>query len=755
MLCSAQRRSNVRFIQRSFHNSNSTNFNHDYSITPTTFNYRLPSAMTSREEFPHYPYSSPYNQNSMFFNLFHYLSPHSLDEQTPLQYFDSFPLTTFDKLNNSASPTPPTNVRMLTSDFINDSMYNSQYGYFNKRAEIFSVKEQFQYESIRDMKEFTRLWHEKYYSGMPHGRVARQDKHNLQLWHTPVELFNPFYGEAIARYILVNYKLNLYPYEDLVIYEIGAGNGTLMRNILSYIKRNEPEVFNRTTYKIVEISGKLSQRQKLKGLLARDLHDKIEVINKSFLKWDQLVPEHCFVVGLEVLDNLAHDVLKYDLTTMEPYQGYVVIDGKGDFKQFWNPDLSHEAKLFLSIMSEYKQDYALDHPLNNINFKYKLSTLNKFTPFMNNLTNGEYIPTDLIKMFLNLKHYFPNHQLLLADFTELPNLKLNPDFNSPIVQHFQPPISSDPNSSHKVISSSTYLVKQGHFDILFGTDFQQALQLYTRITGKLANVSDNADFMKNWADYEQCFLKNGENPLLDVYASGILVLFKRGDDTSGSSKVMLEVTLGLALWVGKGGGGNGLGEDEEKFRSWDGEMFPAPTSDPGLDTSKFNSCKRLSMPLISIECGLCLLNWSLSPWAVEEPGLFGDLDGIEGFNSVVLERSESCGSTTLAVLVLSSPSGTSYELSLELSLSCWSEISFVETTDGSSSIFLEESLKISEACNEILLLCKSSEDLATTFLNKATGFLLPLLLFSCEESVLTSMLEDEWSWLTTCTSSTS
>ncbi len=46
---------------------------------------------------------------------------------------------------------------------------------------------------------------------------------NRQLWHTPTELFQPHYGEAIARYLVTNYKMTLYPYHDLIIYEMGSG----------------------------------------------------------------------------------------------------------------------------------------------------------------------------------------------------------------------------------------------------------------------------------------------------------------------------------------------------------------------------------------------------------------------------------------------------------------------------------------------------------------------------------------------------
>jgi SAM-dependent MidA family methyltransferase len=43
-----------------------------------------------------------------------------------------------------------------------------------------------------------------------------------------------------------DYKLKHYPYEDFIIYEMGAGNGTLMCNIMDYLRDEEPEVYERT-----------------------------------------------------------------------------------------------------------------------------------------------------------------------------------------------------------------------------------------------------------------------------------------------------------------------------------------------------------------------------------------------------------------------------------------------------------------------------------------------------------------------------
>jgi SAM-dependent MidA family methyltransferase len=51
-------------------------------------------------------------------------------------------------------------------------------------------------------------------------------------WLTPVELFQPHYGNAIAKYVLETFKHALHTKTDLHIYEIGGGTGTLAKNVL-------------------------------------------------------------------------------------------------------------------------------------------------------------------------------------------------------------------------------------------------------------------------------------------------------------------------------------------------------------------------------------------------------------------------------------------------------------------------------------------------------------------------------------------
>jgi hypothetical protein len=85
---------------------------------------------------------------------------------------------------------PPREVKMLMRDFIEDSLYNPNYGYFSKRATIFSLDESqqegFDFSTIRNSRHFQGLVGARYKEYLDQNSSSVVGS---QVWHTPTELF--------------------------------------------------------------------------------------------------------------------------------------------------------------------------------------------------------------------------------------------------------------------------------------------------------------------------------------------------------------------------------------------------------------------------------------------------------------------------------------------------------------------------------------------------------------------------------------
>ena len=126
--------------------------------------------------------------------------------------------------------------------------------------------------------------------------------------------FQPHYAHIICQALLYHYQLHHYPYSDFQIYEIGAGNGSLMIDMLTYLRRYHPHIFERTKYTIIEISEALAtrQRERVKAMEEQDpaWKGKVTVDNVDWFEWEGSSKESCYFVALEVFVSTRFDLLE-------------------------------------------------------------------------------------------------------------------------------------------------------------------------------------------------------------------------------------------------------------------------------------------------------------------------------------------------------------------------------------------------------------------------------------------------------------
>ncbi|KAI7829968.1 S-adenosyl-L-methionine-dependent methyltransferase [Kickxella alabastrina] len=408
----------------------------------------------------------------------------------------------------------PRNVSMLTRDFISDSLYNPAYGYFSKQALIFSPKRAYDFGSFRDSADLLGT------VGRQYEEMEREldDVRNIprQLWHTPTELLKPWYGRSVARHIVWQHKADCaarHSDDPLVIYEMGGGNGTLMADILGYVRDEEPAIYARVQYNLIEISAKLARKQ-----LGRQF-EGVRIVNKSILEWNERVDEPCFFVAMEVIDNFAHDVVRYNYETGEPVQAFVRVYDDGELEELYEPVADPLIKDYLSARAALPGTTYRSPALPPALYR----RLRQQLPLAPNLTRREFIPTQTFQLCRVLRDWFPRHRLVLSDFYQLPDTV--PDaVDAPVVQT---------RFDGSMVPCETYLVQPGWFDIFFPTNFELLKRVYDATCRRDAagagdrresRVCTQREFAQDNAELERTRTRSGENPMLEFYENNKFLL---------------------------------------------------------------------------------------------------------------------------------------------------------------------------------------------------------------------------------------
>lgn len=442
-------------------------------------------------------------------------------------------------------------------DFISNSLYNPHHGYFSKQAPVGFLNPPIDFSTLPNRAAYF-------------AEVQRRYTALQVAWLTPVEIFSPHFGASIARYLTTQHlatntststsistiSTTSNTKTPLVIYELGGGTGTLARDTLNWLKQYKPEVHATCQYTCIEISPTLADLQykrvvvELEGVHERqfqvvrgDAADSKTWLNKENML-DRDSDEPCFVVAMEVLDNLPHDKVVYSDFSMRT--GTEEGGGEGRQEQQWLETFIATAEEDLdnnisSTNSSYKEVYRLvSDPLihrclntwlemEENNQKTNFSSLPKhiFQKFIDVAVGGGgdfstreiFLPTGALNLFDTLHKVRPNHRLVCADFDFLPETVISGK-NAPLVATTVDGRTKD---------YGTYLVQPGVADIFFPSEFELLSRLYDQNKSSRGSAGaatstrflKSKDFFEKWVDGKERLTRcrDGYDPMLEDYSN--------------------------------------------------------------------------------------------------------------------------------------------------------------------------------------------------------------------------------------------
>lgn len=391
---------------------------------------------------------------------------------------------------------------VLVRDFIHSSLYDPKHGYFSQRSGSVGVLE-------RSIK-FNQLAGRNAYMNY----LDKIYKQSDIAWFTPVELFKPWYAHGIAEAILRTANLSV----PLKIYEIGGGSGTCAKGIMDYIKLNAPtKVYNNMSYTSVEISSSLAEIQKE---TVGEVHSHLSKFSLECRDaadqggWGDVKEQPCWVIMLEVLDNLPHDLI-YSENQVAPWMEVWVEKQaeSGTFSELYKPLQDPLIMRCLELIE------SGGNPATHNSAKLKAKSIwSNFFPKPRRC----WLPTGCLKLLEVLHATLPKMSLIASDFSYLPDVRI-PGERAPLVSTKKDGRSSDYNS---------HLDAKGDADIFFPTDFWLLERIDHYCSGWLKLQKDNSpkkgkgrrtitldtsSFMEEFGLPSKTRTKDGYNPLLDDF----------------------------------------------------------------------------------------------------------------------------------------------------------------------------------------------------------------------------------------------
>ncbi|GAX70600.1 hypothetical protein SCKG_3701 [Saccharomyces cerevisiae] len=279
----------------------------------------------------------------------------------------------------------------------------------------------------------------------------------------------PQFSKCLAKWLLVNYKLNDYPYYDLNIVNIYTDLPQaiqICKNLMSY----------------------------LKSTLSDNMFQKIKYFMKKFHIED---PIQILMLN-DVIKYTTHDLIRYSSDDKGWQQCFVDINENGQKSKSFDSAIDYSCELALEQMFNDRSHVSPGKEL--------------------------YIPTKLIEILMTIKNNIPEHRLFIVD---------TPQRSSPtIISLLKSLISPRPTGSSQIVqpySDSIFSDKRSG-RICFMTDFLQLQNIYNGINSSSSSceVEDVADFVEKWispSERSTLSSQNGNRPQLeDIKNSSLAVL---------------------------------------------------------------------------------------------------------------------------------------------------------------------------------------------------------------------------------------
>ncbi|XP_062149982.1 uncharacterized protein LOC133858521 [Alnus glutinosa] len=391
---------------------------------------------------------------------------------------------------------------ILVRDFIHSALYDPKHGYFSQRSGSVGVLEKsIKFNQLEGRKVYMKYLDDIY-------------KRSGIAWFTPVELFKPWYAHGIAEAIMRTTNLSV----PLKIYEIGGGSGTCAKGIMDYIMLNGPaRVYNNMTYISVEISPSLAEIQRETVGEVRSHLSKFRVECRDAADrsgWGDVEQQPCWVIMLEVLDNLPHDLL-YSENQVSPWME-VWVEKQRDretLSELYKPLQDSLIKRCVEII-----DLDKNHSSQSSAIKMARSIWSKVSPKPRRC----WLPTGCLKLLEVLHEVLPKMSLIASDFSYLPDVRI-PGERAPLVST---------KAYGRSLDYCSYLDAKGDADIFFPTDFWLLecmdhycsgwLKLHKDQSSKQGRkrrtiTLDTSSFMEEFGVPSKTRTKGGYNPLLDDF----------------------------------------------------------------------------------------------------------------------------------------------------------------------------------------------------------------------------------------------